>query len=39
MAPAGEHLKQREYSSITGGSANLYNHFGKQFIGFSVKLE
>jgi hypothetical protein len=33
-ADAGEDVKQGEHSSIAGGSANLYNHFGNQFGGF-----
>ena len=28
-------MEQREHSSIAGGSANLYNHSGNQFDGFS----
>jgi hypothetical protein len=32
---AGEDVEQGEHFSITAGSANLYNHFGNQFGGFS----
>jgi hypothetical protein len=31
IAQAGEGMEQGEHSSIAGGSANLYNHFGNQF--------
>jgi hypothetical protein len=34
-ADAGKDVEQREHSSIAGGSANLYNHSGNQFGGFS----
>jgi hypothetical protein len=32
---AVEAIEQEEHSSIAGGSANLYNHFGNQFGSFS----
>jgi hypothetical protein len=35
LVHAGEDMEQVENSSIAGGSANLYNHFGNQFGGFS----
>ena len=38
-AHAGEDVEQGEHSSIAGGSANLYNHFGNQFGGFSENWE
>jgi hypothetical protein len=34
-ADAGEDVEQGEPSSIAGGSANLYNHFGNHFDVFS----
>jgi hypothetical protein len=34
-AHSGEDLEQREHSSISGGSENIYNHFENQFGGFS----
>ena len=34
-AHAGEDVEQGEHSSIAGGSANLYNHFGNEFCIFS----
>jgi hypothetical protein len=34
-APAGEDVELGEHSSIDGGNANLYNHFGNQFVSFS----
>ena len=34
-AHAGKNVEQGEHSSIAGGSANLYNHSGNQFGGFS----
>jgi hypothetical protein len=34
-SPHQEDVKQGEYSSIAGGSANLYNHFGNKFGSFS----
>ena len=39
IAHAGKDVKQEEYSSIAGGSGNLYNHFGNQFGVFSVNSE
>lgn len=30
----GENEQQQEFSSIAGGNANPYEHFGKQFGGF-----
>ena len=33
---AGEDVAQREHSSIAGGSANLYSHFGNQYGSFSA---
>jgi hypothetical protein len=38
-AHAGESVQQREHSYIAGGSANLYSHFGNQFVGFSENWE
>ena len=38
-AHGGEDVKQGEHSSIAGGSANLYNHFGNQFGSFSENWE
>ena len=35
----GKAVKKGEHSSIAGGSANLYNHFGNQFGGFSENWE
>jgi hypothetical protein len=34
-AHADKDMEQGEHSSIAGGSANLYNHSGNQFGGFS----
>ena len=34
-AHAGKDMEQGEHSSIVGGRANLYNHSGNQFGGFS----
>jgi hypothetical protein len=34
-AHVGEHVKQGEHSSIAGGCANLYIHFGNQYGSFS----
>jgi hypothetical protein len=36
---AGKDVEQGEHSSIAGGIANLYNHFGNQFGDFSKNLE
>jgi hypothetical protein len=30
ISHAGEDVEKEEHSSIGGGSANLYNHFGNQ---------
>jgi hypothetical protein len=32
-------VEKEEYTSIAGGSANWYNHFGNQFGGLSENLE
>jgi hypothetical protein len=37
-AHAGENVDHEECSSIAGGSAKLYNHFGNHFGGFLRKL-
>jgi hypothetical protein len=29
-----EDVEQEEHSSVAGGSANLYNHYGNQFCSF-----
>jgi hypothetical protein len=34
-ADAGEDVEKEEHSSIVGGIANLYNHFGNQSGGSS----
>jgi hypothetical protein len=34
-ADVGEDVKKEEYSSIVGGIASWYNHFGNKFGGFS----
>jgi hypothetical protein len=34
-AHAGEDMQQGKHFSISGSSANLYNHFGYQFGSFS----
>ena len=39
IADAGEDVEQGEHSSTAGGSANLYNHSGNQFGGFSENWE
>jgi hypothetical protein len=36
-ANAGKNVEKEEHSSIAGGTANLYNHFGNQFGGFAKK--
>ena len=38
-AHAGEDVDQEKHSSLTGGRANLYNHFGNQFGHFSENWE
>jgi hypothetical protein len=38
-ADAVEDVEQGEHSSIAGGSANFYNHFGNQFDSFSENWE
>ena len=35
----GEDVEYGENSSIAGGNANLYNHFGNQYGGFSKNWE
>lgn len=35
IAHAAEDVEQEKPAFIAGGSVNLYNHFGKQFGGFS----
>ena len=35
----GKDVEQGEHSSIAGGNANLYNHFGNQYGGFSENWE
>jgi hypothetical protein len=39
IADAGKDSEQGVHLSIAGGSANLYNHSGNQFVGFSEKWE
>ena len=39
IAYAGKDVEQGEYSSIAGGNANFYNHFGNQYDGFSEDWE
>jgi hypothetical protein len=34
-ADAGEYVEKEEHSSMAGGTASWYNHFGNQFGGFS----
>jgi hypothetical protein len=36
---AGEYVKKEKHSSIAGGIASWYNHFGNQFAGSSEKLK
>jgi hypothetical protein len=38
-AHAGKDVEQGERSSIAGGSANLYKHFGNQYGSFSENWE
>jgi hypothetical protein len=38
-ADAGEDVEKEEHSSIAGGIASWYNHFGNQFGGFLRKLD
>jgi hypothetical protein len=38
-ADADKDVERKEHSSIAGGSANLYNHFGNQFGSFSKNWE
>ena len=35
-ADAGKAVEKEEHSSIAGGIASLYKHFGNQFSGSSV---
>jgi hypothetical protein len=37
-AHAGEDVESGKHSSIVGGSANLYSHYGNQYGGSSNKL-
>jgi hypothetical protein len=39
IAHADEDVEQGEHLCIDGGSANLYNHFDNQFVGFSENWE
>ena len=40
IASAGEDVEKGEHSPIAGGgNANLYNHFGNQYGGFSENWE
>jgi hypothetical protein len=39
IAHAVKDVEQGEHSSIAGGSANLYNHFGNQLGSFSENWE
>ena len=38
-ANIGQEVEKREPSYVVGGKANWYSHFGKQYGGFSLKIE